>query len=73
MLNVYRKTSFTQKHIYIWSKHGFTTHTKKTESKLHSMKWVYTDSQEKKKVLGAPVSKEGNSDSVLGHEKTHHD
>ena len=41
------------------------------ESKIVSGKWKHADSQAKKSLLCAAVSKEDHADSLLGYERSH--
>ena len=62
--DVFRKAYFGQKNCSKWAKHGFATIS------LSQKDSPYTHFLEKKKISDAVVSKEGDADSVLWHEKT---
>ena len=65
MSDMYEEAYFIKKKIFDYG-------LNMSESKRYSVEWKYIDSQEKKKVTGTRVSKEGHAGSILGLKKTHH-
>ena len=69
---MYGEVCFSPKYTCKWARNGFATtnlNKKKTINKVE-IHWL----SKKEQVLGAVVNKEGHADdSVLGHERIHHD
>ena len=61
----YGKASF-RRNIYKWVKHEFVIMSQSWKDRL------WSGNIDKENVLGAAVNKDGDADSLLGHERTHH-
>ena len=62
MHDVNRETCFSQKNVYKWAEHGFTSMSRKT---VHEV-----ETHGKEKVPGGVVSKKEHTDSLPEHERT---
>ena len=69
MCDVYGEDVLLKNHVYRWAKNGFaTTCLSQKKNRKEETYWL----SGKEKVPCAVVSKGGDADSHLGHEKNHH-
>ena len=62
MGTVYEEECLSQKNVYKWVKHGFTSMS--NNNKKQCMEWRHTEFQIEKNLLGTVVRKEGHVDSL---------